>query len=249
MRRVLHLGSAVGLFLLSVGLAEAQEAKVPFVGCPSAGMMGDGPAPIAATIIPAVPAKDAARLAYYASAALGILAPRGWSCFGIYGSSGWTLLVTPDPLPDSTYAEVGRYGIKVLRGQADTSGRSIVAHVAAGHFPVAKSFVQHVIDMEFEPKEGFRTKPFPKDKLIRRSDTVIEFTTPGNTDGLGTLFGLEKTKDPIRGVAILMPDENMDLLKAHIRLPPDLQNLVGTIIAGVESNRAAPGKEEAEATP
>jgi len=36
--------------------------------------------------------------AYKAVSAVGVLAPRGWHCFGTYGSGGETLLVSAEPI-------------------------------------------------------------------------------------------------------------------------------------------------------
>jgi hypothetical protein len=45
----------------------------------------------------------ARRLAYYESGvSRGVLAPRGWFCFGVYGSSGSAFLVTPEPIDSLT---------------------------------------------------------------------------------------------------------------------------------------------------
>src|SRR5689334_20720696 len=68
---------------------------VPFVGCPSDGQTGpiSAPQPIGT---PKLPARAAAKLAFCATDHASVLAPRGWHCIGLYGSSGQTLIVTPD---------------------------------------------------------------------------------------------------------------------------------------------------------
>jgi hypothetical protein len=98
------------LFVLSIGLLaqlatpEAVSGShptvfVPFVGCRSDGQTGPLDAPKRRSKSVLIAAKDAQNLAYYQSAqGIGVLAPRGWQCFGLYGSGGDTLYVTPSPI-------------------------------------------------------------------------------------------------------------------------------------------------------
>src|SRR6266478_7512521 len=73
--------------------------RVPFVGCKSDGQVGPLEAPKSAEIEVRLDAKLARRLALYrAEIGPAVLGPRGWSCFGTYGSGGSTLFVTPEPL-------------------------------------------------------------------------------------------------------------------------------------------------------
>src|SRR5579864_2187946 len=74
------------------------KASVPFVGCPSDGQLGPGEAPRGENSqVVAISPEIARRLAYYkADHGSGILAPRGWHCFGTYGSNGSNLYVTPE---------------------------------------------------------------------------------------------------------------------------------------------------------
>src|SRR5271165_7108068 len=68
--------------------AEPASQAVPFVSCAGDGQTG----PVAATAdagpLPRVPPAQASALAYYAFRAVGVLAPLGWHCFALYGSSG-----------------------------------------------------------------------------------------------------------------------------------------------------------------
>jgi len=73
--------------------------SVPFVGCPSDGQMGAVEAPTGISPILTIPAELAQRLAYYSSAQeLGVLGPRGWHCFGRYGSGGAAIYVSRRPI-------------------------------------------------------------------------------------------------------------------------------------------------------
>jgi hypothetical protein len=73
--------------------------RLPFGGCNSDGQVGPLSAPARKTMrVLATPA-EAGKLAYYKAAkGIGVLAPRGWHCFGTYGSGGDTLFVAPDPI-------------------------------------------------------------------------------------------------------------------------------------------------------
>jgi hypothetical protein len=205
-------------------------------------------APIAVGAAPTIAAPAAAQLAYYASTHLAVLAPRGWHCFELYGSTGSTLLVTPEP-HDATdllgsNAKVTGPGIQLSRRSGDTSGRFEVAKIAARLFPAAKAFVQQVIDEGLEPAEEFRFGAYPNDVLTRRGVTEVEFLTPGNSEGMGTYSGFTKNSQPISGVAILLPRDGMDLVKLDIRLPPQVRGLTTTITGTVESDKGIPALDK-----
>jgi hypothetical protein len=127
----------------------------------------------------------AQRLAYYSAYydpknTGGVLAPRGWHCFGIYGSNGATLFVTPQPIQSrdllsDTWAGIGGPAIQVSVSIGDTSGRFDVARVITRVFPAQRAFVQRVINEGDEPASDFPSGPYPKDKLTSRSGKVVEF--------------------------------------------------------------------------
>ena len=80
-----------------------QEATiVPFVGCKSDGQLGPEDAPTGKSVRVPIATEVAQHLAYYKSKrSLPVLAPRGWHCFGTYGSSGTTLYVSPQVIDRS----------------------------------------------------------------------------------------------------------------------------------------------------
>jgi len=210
--------------------AQAQEklVAVPFVGCAADGQVGPLKPPKAVKT-PLLPAAVAAQLAYYvAPDEVTVLAPRGWKCWEAYGSNGSTLMVAP------SLSGIDLFSKNRLRGPfvtltvsfGRTSGRTGVASVAGLLFPIAKEFVDDV--KEFTPDLKF--VDITHDKLIRRSDTVVEFTTPANMDGLGTSGWADKSSWPIDGVAILIPTAGMDLVTLRIRLPPASRLLAPKII-------------------
>src|SRR6185437_1740796 len=75
------------------------RALVSFVGCASDGQAGSLKAASGRSKRMAIPAGAAQRLAYYkAENGFGVLAPKGWHCFGTYGSGGANLFVSPNPI-------------------------------------------------------------------------------------------------------------------------------------------------------
>src|SRR5262245_1162119 len=77
---------------------ETPVVMVPFVGCKSDGQVGPLDAPDGVEQGVRVSAEAASKLAYYKSENLGVLAPRGWFCFGTYGSGGYGIFVAPTPI-------------------------------------------------------------------------------------------------------------------------------------------------------
>lgn len=207
--------------------------RASFVPCESDGMLGPSPAPKDRGQSPTIPQALAHSLAYYASAGLEVLAPRGWYCFELYGSSGLTLIVTPERhdardlfQPDS---HLTGSAVQLSFFFSDTSGRFLVAQVAARLFPTKKAFVQQIIGEGIEPPSDFPSGPYPDDVVQRRSEIDVEFETPAGNDGMGTEKSrLTKQDAPISGVAIMTPSGDLVLL--DIRIPPDLRNIAPVII-------------------
>jgi hypothetical protein len=219
-------------------------ARVPFVGCASDGQQGPQPAPKGKAKLVQMDARTAKRLAYYQTEnSLGVLAPRGWYCLGMLGSSGSTLFVSPQPIKS---AEIFSPPLRGLAGPAiqatfnisGTSGRFQVAQVIARVFPAHRAFVQSVIDEGTEPASDYPFGPFPGDKLILQSDRIVEFQTPPHSEGLGTISWLRANDSPITGVEIL-EDEELDLFSVAVRLPPDMTDLTSPIIQQIERDNAA----------
>jgi TPR repeat protein len=174
-------------------------------------------------------------LAYYASADLGVLAPRGWTCFGFYGSNGSTLIVTPEAVKQD--ALIAGPAVQLSFSEHDTSGRFEVAEVAARLFPNKKEFVQQIIHEGIVPESYFPFGPYPDDILTRRSDSVVEFETPANTNGMGTKSRMKKNADPISGVAIMTGDG--DLVQLNVRTSPALRYIVKTILEDLQRESAS----------
>ena len=223
------------------GAANPQQTvvSVPFIGCRSDGQVGPVEAPEGAIVSVPISPKAAQELAYYKSAqGVGVLAPRGWYCFGTYGSNGDTLYVNPEPIDAKNMFSSGRSKvagpvIQISRRYGGTSGRFSVAEIIARVFPAYKPFVTSVMQDFDQPSSSFPFGPYPTDALTYRSKTMVEYRTPAQTDGLGTYSWLEKNGSPIDGVAILV-GQTPDLLLLAVRLPLDLNGFTSDIVGQFE---------------
>ena len=72
-----------------------------------------------------------------------------------------------------------------------------------------------------------------RDKLVYKSDRIVEFETPAKSEGLGTMSVLLPNSDPIRGVKILSGG-TPDLTSLSIRLPAKDNDLTTVIIQQTE---------------
>jgi hypothetical protein len=243
---ILGLCAQLSLFAQAKAVAgnlQQMSVSVPFIGCRSDGQVGPVEAPEEPSASVPISPRAAEQLAYYRSAqGIGILAPRGWHCFGTYGSGGDALSVNPEPIDAKDIFSSGRIkfagpAIQVSRRFGYTSGRFSVAEIIARVFPAYKPFVTSVMKDFDQPPGSFPFGPYPTDTLTYKSKTVVEYRTPAQTDGLGTYSWLEKSGDPIDGVAILV-GQTPDLLLLEVRLPRDLDGLAAAIIGQFERDAA-----------
>jgi hypothetical protein len=243
---VLNRAAIVAGYVAVAGLlpAAAPVTTIPFVGCESDGGGGHIDAASGVDLNVNIDAQIGSRLAYYRAAdGHGVLGPRGWSCFGFYGSSGWTLYIAPRKLDVAERFTVPydltRPVIQMTESIGDTSGRFTVARVIARVFPSEKDFVQRVVAEGLVPVDDFPLGPFPRDKLTYRSDRLVEYETPPNAYGLGTESRLQPDDQPIRGTEVLLGPEP-SLASLAVRLPPNLADLVPIIISQVERDILQP---------
>ena len=225
--------------------ATARLVIIPFVGCKSDGQVGPLDAPTGHAPAMKIPSDLAQRLAYYkAEDGVGVLAPRGWYCFSTYGSNGSNLFVSPVALDAKTLFSTSWKGftgsaIQISVAGGGTSGRFQVAKMIARVFPDHRQFVRDVIAEGIVPASSFPAGPYPQDKLTYRSKNVVEFETPANTEGLGTASRLQADSKPIRGVAILLSDDDTSLVQLSARLPAQDRDLIAVIIQQVEREASA----------
>ncbi len=243
-RQVILAAGKVGLLagLLLVGhhrTANAADDSGPSIGCPEEGQTGFSPAPTIIKNVPIVIRWAAEHLAYYKGTTLGVLAPRGWHCFGAWGSSGEVLIVTPGKLGAANFDAMEKEGIRgpaieIQKSDGNTSGRFTVAEVVARLFPDYQRFVLGVVQEGILPASHFPPGPYESDMLVRRSRTDVWFRTPGNAVGMGTAMSmLAKGRNPITGAAMLFPS-SMDLVVVAFKLPADDTDLDWAILDAAE---------------
>jgi hypothetical protein len=167
--------------------------------------------------------------------------------------------VTPQLIDDPFKREITGPAVVVSSNQAWSGGRGEVAAIAAQLFPFAAGYVERVIENEkkffddaTELEQYLATPRFTADRIIRRSETLVAFVTPGSQDGLGTFAnGLIRNEVPIEGLAILRPHPQLELelIRVTVRLPADVRDLTDAILSAVESDRIAGGEVEDRPNP
>ena len=180
-----------------------------------------------------IPAAMAGRLAWYAAGAHeAVLGPAGWQCYGLAGSNGWSLFVTPGPNDTASLAAgVAGPAIQFSRSEGATSGRFEAAALASGLFPQAHDFVAGVAAEKLVPPAFFASRVAATDRIERHGADVVLYQTPAATTGLGTESRLLPAPLPIEGAVILRPGETWSVLHLAIRLPPALADLAPVIAA------------------
>lgn len=219
----------------------AQDASVPFVGCAADGQTGPVEAPKGHAKRIAIPPSIASELAYYESPqGLGVLGPRGWHCFGLYGSGGDTLVVSPQPIDfkqlwHALDSPLTGPAIEISHNFGGTSGRFHVAEVIARVFPAYMGFVRSIIRGLDEKEDSYPRGPYPADKLTYRSNATVEYLTPSDSRGIGTTSLLKADGRPIAGTAVLVGlHDGPDLVFLAVRLPAELEPLAPVIIRHAE---------------
>jgi hypothetical protein len=173
------------------------------------------------------------RLAYYRSNGLGVVGPRGWHCFGLYGSNGTILIVTPErrdanDLLGAHATPLRGPAIQLTESLGGTSGRFAVARLVARLFPAQGGFARRVDAEQIEapsPRGPSRT-----DRIRRRGANVVEYVTPGGRLGLGTQSRLAPNDLPISGLVILHPVDDWYTIDLAVRLPAGQAGLAPAIV-------------------
>jgi hypothetical protein len=214
--------------------------RIPLIGCPSYGPTSLMSVPPGGEKAVWISASAAANLAYYKSEwNPGVVAPRGWKCIGMSGTSGVVLVVFPpeiktDDLLSLARKEIVGPAVQVRQSDKNRFSREWIAKVSARVFPKYTTFTKSLIkEMDLLPASEFPFGPFLMDKLVYKSDRVVEYQTPANSTGLGTMDRLKPDDHPIQGVAVLKgkPDT---LLFLGVRLPADKAGLELEIIQQIE---------------
>jgi hypothetical protein len=227
---ILALHAQSPLFAQTSGIA------APFIGCVSFGQIERREAPKGTSRSVPISSKDADSLAYYASAdGIGVFGPRGWYCEGASGSSGDVLFLSPKPVSHDMSGWQGLEGsaIEINHLFGGTSGRYEIAQIVARVFPAYRAFAIRAV-------EGFDLPmpfgPYPKDTIKHKGNTVVEYKTPAQTEGLGNFNSwLGRNDTPIIGAVILVgKPPGADMIRLSIRLPPDLARLTPAIVRYAE---------------
>lgn len=227
----------ITILLASNVLAETTTARIEFVGCASDGQVGPVDAPEGdARIVTFKDDIQAQDISYYkARGGSGVYAPSGWKCRAWYGSSGTTLIVTPD-LIQPPYFPVPKFhgsAIEMTEVFGGTSGRFSVAILASRIFSVAAAnLIEKVKAEEMVPNSKFESGPHKYDALRYLNNLTVEFTTPAEKEGLGTEGFLSPSKNAIRGVVVLDQSDpewpNVSIVS--VRLPTELIRLEAEIL-------------------
>jgi hypothetical protein len=177
-------------------------------------------------------------VAYYGNGRSGVLAPRGWYCFETYGSSGTSLFIAPSQLDSTTIFSDTWHGftgpaIEFSVTSTETSGRFAAAKIIARVFPSQMDFVKKVEAEGIDVDAPYLVGPFPNDTLKYINSDAVEYMTPPNETGFGTLSRLKANGSPITGIAILRLERG-SLLQMSMRLPDDMAGLRPVIIQELE---------------
>jgi hypothetical protein len=231
-RRIINYGLASAL--LAQAFVYAQATVVPFVGCESDGQSGHRAAPKEKGRPFTMSARDLQELAYYRSAqGIGTLAPRGWYCFGTYGSGGEDLFLSP--IDNVSYSTGGGSlagpAIEISHRNGFGSGAYEVAKVIARIFPAFREYAVSTQDVLGPLQFG----PYPKDRLTYLSQSAVEYETVAQSDGLGTQLRLRKNSSAIYRVAMLV-GQPPDLVRVAVRLPRQQSRLTSAIVRQVEKD-------------
>lgn len=198
-----------GLTMVAGRAAEARSVEpLTTIECPNDGQLGSLPSR-RITRLKWVRTPAGTPLSYYyvnnSAYHIGTFAPRGWHCLSTYGSSGSSLLITPElhtfsELDADTFNLAGP-AVALTITDGGTSGRFYVAETAARLFPTAASPGQRVAS-ERRKGKNFLSARLSNDRIVARSGSTVRFVTPAQRDGLGTSFFLARGDLPIYGVAI-----------------------------------------------
>ena len=201
---------ALAILVVVGGGASATAGTVNFVSCPADGMLGPLPPPVHSqpVVIPGPELKGS--LAYYkAPEGIGVFAPVGWQCREWYGSGGIVLIVAPHTVSPLYRGNSSGPAVTVSSIDGGTSGSLVVAQLIMQLFPKQdRTFVAKVTADEkwnYTPRRNYRRYSVKNDIFHRVTPTLLEFTAPANSTGIGTGKSLSASDQPIAGLVMLVP--------------------------------------------
>ena len=226
---------AIALLLTATpAVARERLVRVPFVGCPSGGMTGLQPAPAAGK--PRWLKKSIGRrLAYYSPGDIGVVAPRGWHCAAVYGSSGEAIIVVPDRKAAEAFRRLRQdliTGPFVWAGVSEggTSGRGPVMEAIARYFPSHRDFIRKVRQMDLFYVR-LPNGPYPSDVIKQETSEFVRFTTPAWRNGEAVGSMIKPNAMSVEGFRELVgPRTEPDLRGVDVRLPATLSRLALAIL-------------------
>lgn len=212
-----------------------ESVTVPFVGCRLQGQLEEMEAPAGKPVPVAISASAAVKLAYYRDTGkFGVLAPRGWYCLGVLGSGTEEMFVSPEPIDPARISSGPGIEMKLSFGPV---GRLDAAAMIARAFPSYWWFADEVVAGDEHLAASFIFGPYPKDKVIRHGETVVEFETPPRTEGLGAMSMLKANETPIEGVAMVL-NKVPEVLTLCVRFSRDQVDLARVAVRQFERDVA-----------
>ena len=112
-----------------------------------------------------------------------------------------------------------------------TSGRFSVATYASRLFPkVLASFIEGVRNEHLVADSEFEPRRYARDSVTSVDTWLAEFTTPAGVSGLGTAGVLGPSKDPIHGVAVIVPGSEQDMIILLVRLGGNMGQVEAAVL-------------------
>jgi hypothetical protein len=237
----------IAFFIASLALASPATAEllnpVPFVACPrdgQSGLIGGPIKPPTNGVVPQLPPRIAAELAFYSSEDAGILAPRGWRCVGLYGSSGFQLIVAPQRIRPGDFLRakprrLTNGAIEVGYSYGATSGRLAVAEAIARYFPARPDFITKTKKLfEFDIFGSLPAGPHRNDYIVERSKDYVRIVNPPRRAGAGTERLISPSDEPVVGIRRLIDSQDgPDLLSVNVRVQGNMP-LTNLILSSVK---------------
>lgn len=200
---IAYLFAVIAAFGMTAVHAD-NELWVPSVGCPANGQEGPlAPPSVNAQVIHPTTALPGSVAYYKGAQGVGVFAPAGWHCLVVYGSNGATTMVTPKPFPSSlpNLGSLSAPAITLSVIDGGTSGRFDVASYGSMLFPdLSRDFVKQVEAEGIVSKKDIERPKYPDDELKYLSESLVEFKTPANKNGLGTQGYIRMGNTPVSGL-------------------------------------------------